>query len=349
MFSKNNQHLIGFVFGGIFLLGCGGACVSKSVKNIPLNQELPTELTQEYKKKFEVKETKESPIPPENNSKKKHPVRASKKDKKQKEPFAYISRRPAKDPIWVGEKFTYSISYFGIKAGDLILETMPYKLINNRKVYHVRGLAHSSALFSLFYRLDDMVETFFDYEGLFSHRFHVLLDETKQERDSLELNDSEKKQTFYWNRWNHKEKGYSEVRTFGTIKPFPQDSVSALYYLRTIPLTVGAEVSVPLVSEGKNLEAVCKVLRREEIKSPLGKVQALVLQPDIKYEGVLKKAGESFLWLSDDDRKIPLRLEAKVRVGTVTATLKEVELGTPPQVQSLGNASEKLETVKTIN
>jgi hypothetical protein len=105
--------------------------------------------------------------------------------------------------------------------------------------------------------------------------------------------------------------------------------MSALYYVRTIPLSTDATFTFPVVSEGKTWEAVCTVLRREKMKSPMGEVNAIVIRPEMKYQGILKKAGDSFLWLTDDDRRIPIRLEAKVRIGTVVAQLKKVELGQP--------------------
>jgi hypothetical protein len=232
----------------------------------------------------------------------------------------------------VGEKLVYSISYFGVSAGDFTLEVYPFKMLGDRKVYHLHGNAVSSAVFSLFYRLNDVVESFVDYEGLFSHRFHVVLDETKQKRDSLELYDSEKKQTYYWNRWHHKTNGYSETKEYKPIEPFSQDSMSALYFVRTLPLPTGSVVSFPVVSEGKSWEAVCTVLRREMMDTPMGEVQAIVIRPEMKYQGLLKKTGDSFLWLTDDSRRIPIRLEAKVKIGTVVAQLKRAELGTSPEL-----------------
>jgi hypothetical protein len=62
----------------------------------------------------------------------------------------------------------------------------------------------------------------------------------------------------------------------------------------------------------------------------MGDVQTIVIRPEMKYQGILKKSGDSALWLTDDDRRIPVRLEAKVRIGTVVANLKSVELGIPP-------------------
>jgi hypothetical protein len=150
-----------------------------------------------------------------------------------------------------------------------------------------------------------------------------------------ESSDSGKKQTFYWNRWNHKTNGYSESKEFSPIEPFSQDSLSALFYMRTIPLPIGTVISVPIVSEGKSWEAVCTVLRREMVSTPFGKVQTVVIKPEMKFQGILKKSGDSFLWLTDDDRRIPIRLEAKVRVGTVIAQLRVAELGTSPDSLSI--------------
>jgi hypothetical protein len=340
-------------------IGLGVGCAGGSLGRVTPADALPTELSKEEQQKFEVSDLTASefrePEPRPSPSPAPQAVKAPKHSKKRKgkqskatppgeisaspEPSPstapaaqtnYPSRRPAKDPIWIGEKMVFDITYFGMSAGDFTLEAMPLKAIDNRKVYHIKGLAESSKVFSLFYRLHDMVETFLDYDGLFSHRFHILLDETKQARDSLELYDSQKKQTFYWNRWNHKERGYTETKEFQPIEPFSQDSLSALYFLRTLPLIEGAVYNVPVVSEGKSWEAVVTVVRRETMRSPMGKVQCVVLKPETKYQGVLKKQGDSFLWLTDDDRRTVVRLEAKVRIGTVIAQLKKFEPGTPP-------------------
>ncbi|MBC7692791.1 MAG: DUF3108 domain-containing protein [Methylotenera sp.] len=243
----------------------------------------------------------------------------------------YPSRRPPKETMYLGETLTFDINYFGVAAGEVTLKVMPYVFINDRKVYHIQGNAVSSKVFSLFYRLNDSLETFIDYDGLFSHRFHILLDETKQQRDSLELYDSEKLQAFYWNRWDRKDKPHVEIKDFFPMPQFPQDSLSALYYLRTLPLKDGETYVFPVASEGKSWDAVVKVVRHEMMETPLGKVRTIVLKPEAKYQGILQKKGDSFVWLTDDDRRYPVHLEAKVRIGTVVADLKKIEPGEPPR------------------
>jgi hypothetical protein len=324
-----------FLSGAVLLSVCYG-CVSGTLKRITVNNELPKDLPKEMAAKFEIKDVNA----PAAEEKTPNPSKKSKSKKKKgpvvattaaTPPFAYPNRRPAKDPIWVGEKLTFGISYFGVTAGDFTLEVLPFKKVGGRKVYHLWGNAISSPVFSIFYRLNDVVESYFDYEGLFSHRFHVLLDETKQKRDSLELYDAEKKQTYYWNRWDHKTNGYSETKNYFPIEAFSQDSMTAMYYARTLPLPTGSTFTFPVASEGRNWYAVCTVVRRETMDTPLGEVQTIVIKPEMKYQGILKKQGDSFLWLTDDDRRIPIRLEAKVKIGTVVAKLKKIELGQPPE------------------
>jgi hypothetical protein len=239
------------------------------------------------------------------------------------------------NPVWVGDQQVLEVTYIGLKAGEFILDVLPMKVVADRNVYHLRAQAISSSMLNLFYQLNDTVESFWDAEGLFSHRFHVVLDETKQKRDALELIDSEAKKDFYWNRRNHVEKGNTESKeSFDLEWPFPQDSFSALYYLRSLPLEDGKTYTYPVISEGREWELVANVVRREELDTPLGRKRCIVVRPQTRYNGVLKQEkGESYIWLTDDDRRFVVRLEAEVKVGSIAARLTHVELGVPPNGQ----------------
>jgi len=333
------------------ITGCAGGSLAK----VGGTDELPKELSKELQDKFEIRDTSAigsgdpakfsttaleaapgnvTPVVKRAKGKKKKTAKAKAADAAAtaaETKVVYPVRRPEKEPFWLGESHVFNITYFGMSGGDFTLDVLPFKAIDNRKVYHIRGTAISSPVFSLFYRLNDVVETFIDYEGLFSHRFHIVLDETKQTRDSLELYDNEKKQTFYWNRWNRKDHGYTETKEFAPIPQWSQDTMSALFYLRTVPLPQDAVITIPVVSEGKFWEAVVTVVRREMMDTPLGRVQTVVVRPEMKFQGILKKQGDSFIWLTDDDRRFVVRLEAKVRIGTIIAILKKIEPGTPPE------------------
>jgi hypothetical protein len=304
--------------------GCAGAPLTKIQEDAPL----PPEVS-EAEEKFAVKEVDPNAAPPPAPEAPKTGGKKKKTKAKAKVPLVYPNRRPVKDPFWLHERHVFDINYFGVTAGEFTTEVLPNKQINNRPVYHIKATARSLPFFSNFYRIDDYVESFWDYEGLFSHRFHLVQDESKQTRDALELYDQDKQQTFYWNRWNHKDRGYQESKDLQPMTPFSQDSLTALFYLRVLPLPDGAVITFPVISEGKNWEAQVTVVRREEINTPMGRYKAVVVKPETKFGGVLQKRGDSFLWFSDDERRYMLRMEAQVKIGTVIAACKRIEDGEP--------------------
>lgn len=245
--------------------------------------------------------------------------------------FQWPQRRKDPTPVWVGEEWVFDVTYFGMVAGQVTIRVEPFKYIRNRKVFHILGRAKTSRVFNVFYWLDDMAETYWDYEGLFSHRYRIFLNEKKQKKDTIEIYDSEKQKTYYWDRWDRFDKGYHERKEWYDIEPFPQDQLSAVYYIRTLPLKDGVTYRFPLVAEGKSYELLVNAERREKIRTPLGRVPVVVVRVDTKFEGIMKKRGYVYAWYTDDDRRILVRVEAKVKVGAVVGKLVKVKLGEKPK------------------
>ena len=68
------------------------------------------------------------------------------------------------------------------------------------------------------------------------------------------------------------------------------------------------------------------VIRKEKVKfAGKGETEAVVVKPVLKSEGLFQNKGDILVWLTDDENKIPVRVETKVPIGTVTAELKQVE------------------------
>jgi len=63
------------------------------------------------------------------------------------------------------------------------------------------------------------------------------------------------------------------------------------------------------------------VLRKEKIKTSLGTFDTIVIKPLMQSEGIIDKKGEMFIWLTDDNRLLPVKMKTKVKIGSVTATL----------------------------
>lgn len=287
---------------------------------------------------FEVREsttpaepavTAQVPAAPANTKKgKKEAVKAAKKP----EVPATIPNRWTMPPLFqAGEKTVLDITYFGATAGQLELQVLPNKIVADRLSYHFRAIATSTSVFSLFYRVNDVAESFMDAEGLFSHKYSLKLDESKQQRDVLELYDYRKKKAYYWSKLEHSDKGPSHEQSEIDLVPFTQDGLSAFFFVRTLPMEVGKVFEFPVVNNGKLRTVRVTVLRQEMLATKAGDFPTFVVKPEVVLDGILQSHGDSFMWISDDPQRRILKMDAKIKVGSVIAYLRSHSYGDKPQ------------------
>jgi hypothetical protein len=287
-------------------------------------------------KKFEVKEIDaagtskpSAPVAPVSKAdqKKKAKLDATKQKASKKEVMTEPPlRRLDKMPFEIGEKLSYDIRYVGVTAGTFEVMVQSLKQIDSRQVYYLLGKAKTLPFFNMIYRVDDTIESFYDYQGMYSHRFTMDLDESKQNRKVIELYDYDKKVSYYWNRIDHVDKGFSEQREERAIQPWSQDLLSALYYLRvaTLPTDPGPEFRFPVIVDGKPWESVVKFSKKGKTYAN-GKDTAANIYTMENFEGGVLKNKENTIWISDDDKRYILRVEAKVKVGSFAVALEKAQ------------------------
>src|SRR3989344_5052290 len=205
--------------------------------------------------------------------------------------FELAVRRPERLPFAPGERTVMSITFMGVEAGTLDLRVLPYKYVGGRKSFHFRGHGVSTSVFALFYRVNDVGESFMDYDGLYSHKFQLKIDESRQQRDLVEYYDQKTHVIHYWEKLVHTKKGLRITEFTREIENYAQDAVTAAFYLRTLPLEVGESYTYPMVTNGKVWHVTAKVIRKEELATPMGKVPAIVIEPETRFEGAIKTTG----------------------------------------------------------
>lgn len=239
----------------------------------------------------------------------------------------FVGRRPAKDPFRVGERVTLAVRYFKVAAGYMTMETRPFKEVNGRKSYHYYISVKSSSVFNMFYAVDDWAETFVDFETLTPSSFSIDAKETGQLRNHKMYIDAKTNKAKMWEKKYTKKKGHQEKKLEWMTKPFSQNVLSAAYYLRNFTLTPGKKLQFYVADEGKNILFRGEVLRRERISTKVGELDTVVVRPQFEIDGVFKQTGENLLWLTDDDRKLIVRIESKIKIGTLVCDLESIELG----------------------
>ena len=226
-------------------------------------------------------------------------------------------REPLPDvlPFGVGEWLRFSIDYGVINAGGATMEVSEIRKIAGRECLDVHTEARSNAFFSKFYKVWDRAQSFLDAETLLPIRFEKHIREGGYRHDKLIKFDRNHNFALYENG--------DEV----LMHPFSQDELSAFYYLRTLPLEVGRDVSIDTHSARKNYPAKVIVHRKETIEVEAGTFDCFVVEPVLKEGGIFTAKGTLTIWITDDERRIPVKMNTKVLIGSVSATLQEFRLG----------------------
>lgn len=322
------------------------------VKEIPQEEPVeaaPAESEEAPEKKAETAKTEEvkaekpaQPAPKKTVEKKKKEKKQATQPKKKKKSTAQMKRqpeiedsegfdgrRPLVDPFRVGEVVTLNMTYFNLTAGTMDLRVDPFVEVNGQKAYTFSVHLKTNSIFSRFYSVNDVAITHVDYETLVPRTHSISVKESKQLREIKSYFDFKKNKASYWETKVTKDKGEQSRKLEWDILPYSQNVISAIYYLRTFQLTPGKKLAFRVAEEGKNIVFTGEVLRRERIETEIGVLDTVVVKPKIEVDGVFKPMGEVLIWLTDDDRKFPVRIESKIKIGTIIAKLKSIQKGRP--------------------
>jgi hypothetical protein len=103
------------------------------------------------------------------------------------------------------------------------------------------------------------------------------------------------------------------------------DILSSLYRVRATPLTVGRNMRVSIYADGRLYAATVNVLRRETVTVRAGTFSCLVVEPILQSEAIFVQKGRLWIWLTDDERRIPVLMQSAIPVGKITAELVSYE------------------------
>ncbi len=226
----------------------------------------------------------------------------------------------AEVPFKTGEKLTFELKWEFIKAGTAVLEVMPMTEVNGIPARHFLLTVKSTSFIDTFYMVRDTIEAFTDGGMTRSLLYKKRQQEGKHRRDIIVRFDWENEEAHYTNFG----KPGKPVKVLpGTFDPF-----SIFYAFRMCNLKENLELDAS-VSDGKKcVVGRAKVLKRELITINDHSYDTLLVEPDLKdVGGVFKKSKNAKLqiWVSNDSRKLPVRIASSVVVGEFVADLVSVD------------------------
>ena len=104
------------------------------------------------------------------------------------------------------------------------------------------------------------------------------------------------------------------------------DVLSALYFARTVDysrFTPGQKIHLQNFYKDSTYELEVKFIRRQTLEVDAGKFHCIVIEPLAKEGGLFKSEGKVFVWLTDDDRKLVVRVNTKIAIGSIDSELVE--------------------------
>ena len=109
-----------------------------------------------------------------------------------------------------------------------------------------------------------------------------------------------------------------------------QDVLTVIYYLRTQKLEPGKSFDVPVTDAGKVFTLSVAVAERKEIETVLGRVNTIRIEPALFGDNAAVRAkGKLTIWVTEDARRLPVRAQLKVDMGTFDIKLKQVNYPEP--------------------
>jgi len=109
-----------------------------------------------------------------------------------------------------------------------------------------------------------------------------------------------------------------------------QDILSAIYFIRTQPLAVGKSFEMFISDSGHVYRVPVQVVERKRMKTIFGKVNVFRVDPDIFGPDSLieQEKGQISLWITDDNRRVPVGVKIKSDYGIFDIKLKRHVNGT---------------------
>lgn len=222
----------------------------------------------------------------------------------------------------IGEKLTFDIKYGIIGAGRASLSITESVHQDTIPVYEIRSEARTNSFFDRLFKVRDEIVSVWDQEKLVTRKFHKRLREGSYRQNRIHFYYPEQNLTVYMRYSYSDEEWREEVMD---IPDNTQDMLSSFYLVRKKELIPGESVYVQATADGRSTEVEVKVHRIEEIDTIFGKKECVVIEPILENESIFKHTAEIYIWVTNDEYKIPIKLESKVIFGHFRAILADAQ------------------------
>lgn len=231
-------------------------------------------------------------------------------------------------PFSPGEKLTFQVRWSFIPAGKVVLEILPVETAEGFRAYHFVMTARTYPLVDVFYKVRDRIDSYTDTQMTRS----LLYRERSTGRRPKDV-----AVTFNWKKGEVQYSNFGEKRAPIPLLPGAFDPLSIFYAFRLCDLSKNTHLEMP-VSDGKKcVVGKATVIKRETVFLVSGAYDTYLVEPDLKHiGGVFEKSpnAKMQIWVTADERRIPVIIKSKVKVGSFVAELVKPGHSDPEDIGS---------------
>lgn len=223
-------------------------------------------------------------------------------------------------PWAVGETLTYTAKLGLLSLGSGTLEVAGIDTVRGAESFKFRFRLTGK---TVFYSLDDVLESYTGTRDLVSRRFvQDFVENDKPSHRSYEI---------------YPDSGFFREAGKGATEASPSnplDDAAFFYFIRIADLRVGKTYRYDRYFRKDKNPVTIEVTKREKMELPDGReVDCLVLHPVIETKGMFSKRSDTRIWITDDPRRLPVQIRSKFPFGTITLRLREMVLPPAPPTQ----------------
>src|ERR1700712_5511153 len=211
-----------------------------------------------------------------------------------------------------GEKLSYKMKYgfFTAAEANIRVEDSPIKF-EEKPAYHIIAEGKTAGTFDVFYKVRNRYETYVDQITLLPYFYAENRHESSYKHTDKVTFDHEKKVITA-----DKGKFPFEGKVF--------DFVSTYYFARCIDVSkmkIGEKFDLQYFLEDGTHTLSITYLGKEKVACSMGTFNCLKFNPTIIPGRIFKKNSKLYLWITDDNNRIPVRAHVEVVVGSLTMDL----------------------------
>lgn len=224
------------------------------------------------------------------------------------------------DAFTFGEELVYKVRYslyVNIPVGEVKfkIKDEPGEFLGE-KCYNIVSKGRTYGFYDPFFKVRDHYETYLSVENELPLFFIRIINE-----GSFHFQD-------HYVFFHDRKKARNREGEHFKIPPGTQDVLSVLYYTRTFDFKnakIGDSLMLHTFIDDTAYYVGLRYLGKEMIRTKFGEFRCLKIKPILVVDRIFESEDDMTLWVSDDENKIPLRIESGISVGKVRADLVEFE------------------------